>query len=39
MSVTSNQSRLCSVWPARATAPLIASSTLSVEEPTISLTE
>jgi hypothetical protein len=39
VSVTSNQSRLCRVFEARATAPLIASSMLSVEEPTISLTE
>jgi hypothetical protein len=39
MSVTSNQSRLCRVLEARATAPLMASSMLSVEEPTISLTD
>src|SRR5215469_2353636 len=39
MSVTSNQSRLCSVLEARPMAPLIASSMLSPEEPTISLTE
>jgi hypothetical protein len=35
MSVTSNQSRLCRVFEARPTAPLMASSMLSVEEPTI----
>jgi hypothetical protein len=39
MSVTSNQSRLCRVFDARPMAPLIASSMLSAEVPTISLTE
>ena len=39
VSVTSNQSRLCRVFEARPTAPLMASSMLSVEEPTISLIE
>jgi DNA-binding Lrp family transcriptional regulator len=39
MSLTSNQSRLWSVFDARPMAPLIASSMLSAEEPTISLTE
>jgi predicted dehydrogenase len=37
--LTSNQSRLCRVLAARPIAPLIASSMLSVEDPTISLTE
>jgi hypothetical protein len=37
--VTSNQSRLCRVFEARLTAPLIASSMPSVEEPTISVIE